>query len=330
MVAPNGAVLDNRLMLRGEVSEFLVLAGTNKAGSTAIFRYLGDHPNVAVSRQKESGFFYKDLDPASESLDEVRARYQSQFIRSGPNIRVFVEATPHYLRGGHEIASRIARVLPDAKLMFILRNPTDRVVSFFRSRHGQPHLPAYGLTSEEFVREAILAARHEPSQTAALSTRQKVFRQEIEAGHYAEFLTSYLEIFGTQRVLVTFFDQLSVSPFKLMREICRFAGIESDFYRDYNYRVENRTRTHRNAHVRRVAGKLNFRFEPFLNRFPTLRRAGRALYDLLNVDKTQQVEFSDSSRAELDAYFAPHNQALRDLMADNFPKKQLPDWLHSG
>ena len=73
-----------------------------------------------------------------------------------------------------------------------------------------------------------------------------------------------------------------------------------------------------------------FSFEPMLNRFPALRRAGRAFYDLLNVNKTQQVEFSASARAGLDAYFAPHNQALRDLMAENFPKKQLPDWLQSG
>jgi len=311
------------------VSEHLILAGTNKAGSTAVFRYLGDHPNVSVSRLKESGFFYKSLDLASENLDEMRVRYRSQFLGSGPNIRVFVEATPQYLRGGQEIARRIFRILPDAKLMFILRSPTDRVVSFYRSRHGQLHLPAHELTSERFVKEAIVAAQCESSETDSLSTREKVFRQEIEAGHYADQLSSYLETFGTERVLVTFFDQLSVAPYELMSEICGFVGIESHFYTDYNFRIENRTRTHRSAYVRRVAGRLNFRFEPFLNRFPAFRRAGRDLYDLLNVDKNKQIEFTSSSRTELDAYFAPWNQALRDLMAENYPQKQLPSWLQS-
>ena len=118
------------------MSEYLILAGTNKAGSTGVFRYLGDHPNVSVSRLKESGFIYKSLDPASENLDEVRVRYRSQFLGSGRNISLFFEATPHYLRGGQEIAWRIFRILPEAKLMFILRSRTDRVVSSYRSRHG--------------------------------------------------------------------------------------------------------------------------------------------------------------------------------------------------
>ena len=112
-----------------------------------------------------------------------------------------------------------------------------------------------------------------------------------------------------------------------MSEICGFVGIESDFYRDYNFRIENRTRTHRNAYVRRVAGRLNFRFEPFLNRFTAFRRAGRDLYNSLNIGKNQQIEFTSSSRTELDAYFAPWNQGLRDLMAENYSQKQLPSWL---
>ena len=129
----------------------LIIAGTNKSGTTAVFRYLGDHPAVILSKFKESEFF---LTPIENRKGDVRERYQSQFLGNDSEPKLFVEATPQYLHGGITIANRIGSVFPDAKILFVLRNPADRVISYFRSSHGQPKLPTYGVGFDLFVSEA--------------------------------------------------------------------------------------------------------------------------------------------------------------------------------
>lgn len=314
-----------------ETHRHLILAGTNKSGTTAVFRYLGDHPDVAVSRQKEARFFYKVAKADAIEPSKLREEYEAQFLTgSTGSDTLFVEASPQYLHGGQAIASRIKTILPDANLMFILRNPTERVVSYFRSSHGQPHVPTFGLSSEEFVKTAVSATTMDSSEIDKLSKRRRAFRQELRVCHYAEFLPAFIDEFGPDNVLVTFFDQLSASPYELMVEICEFSGIDSSVYQDYTFRVENRTRNHRNLTLRHIAGRLNSQLEPMLNRFPAVRRGARHLYDLVNVDNSRSVEFTSIARDELDKYFEPWNASLRTLMVKTYPGKELPDWLSSS
>jgi len=307
--------------------KYLIIAGTNKAGTTAVFRYLGDHPDVSVSRQKESRFFYRNLESNGESDDAVRARYESQFLVKKSHSLLRVEATPTYLHGGNKIASRIHEIVPDAMLLFMLRNPTDRVVSYYRSSFGQPHVATYGLDSDQFVDEAIRGCLADLSQESMLSDRQKAFRQELRVCQYADFLPSFLQYFPAERTHIAFFDQLQDSPSTLITNICRFSGIDPGFYDDYTFRVENRTRPHRSLRLRNLAAGMNTGLEPILNRFPGLRRGARHIYDFVNVNDDQVISFSADARQRLDGYFQPWNDALHALMLDSFPEASLPSWL---
>ena len=318
---------DNFGVENGKTSEYLILAGTNKSGTTAVFRYLGDHPSVSVSRQKESAFFYKIDDFLGMEADELKKLYSSQFLNGGSDDQLYVEATPTYLHGGQKIASRVRKVVPNARLLFMLRNPTDRVVSYFRSAWGQPHVATYGLDSDQFVDEAIRASGDGNSDKLELSERQMAFRQELLVCKYAEFLPFFLQEFGADRIHVAFFDELVSSPDNLMDDICAFARIDPEYYSDYEFRVENRTRLHRNSNIRAIAASLNSGLEPFLNRYPAIRRGVRQMYDFVNVDEKKTIPFSAEAVRRLDKYFRPWNDRLYKLLIDSYPDKQLPRWL---
>ena len=302
----------------------LIIAGTNKSGTTAIFRYLGDHPSVALSKYKELGFF---LQPVEECDGEILESYDSKFLISATVPQLLVEATPQYLHGGSKSATRISAVIPDALVLFVLRNPTDRVLSYYRSSTGQQDLPTYGIALDQFVSEAVEAMQVSDADVNQLPYRQRAFRQELNMSCYAKFLGAYVGEFGADGVLVTFFDQLRSSPRELMNEICAFADIDPSFYDNFVFRVENQTRVHRSAKLQVVSGSLNTRLEPLLNRYPVVRRAARDVYDMINVRPGQDVSISHATRQQLDNFFAPWNEKLADWISETYPEKPLPDWL---
>lgn len=304
-------------------TKHLIIAGTNKSGTTAVFRYLGDHPDVVLSRFKEAAFF---LTPLDERDGDAREVYLSNFLERRSDSTLFVEATPQYLPGGRRITERIASVLPAARILFVLRNPADRVVSYFRSSYGQPQLPTYGIGFEQFVDEAIAGMQADPSTVDELPYRQQAFRQELRISCYADFLPDFVAEFGASNVLVTYFDQLLDSPRELMQQISAFAEIDSSVYDDFVFHVENKTRIHRSAALRSVSGALNASLEPLLNRLPGLRRAARSLYDFINVPRGQDVEIPDASRQKLEDFFAPKNAELADWMRSTYPDSRFPPW----
>ena len=279
---------------------------------------------VALSRYKELGFFLK---PAEEYGGDVLDTYQSQFLVNGGTPNLLVEATPQYLHGGSRSAGRISEVLPDARILFILRNPTDRVLSYYMSSSGQQDLPTFGIGLDQFVAEAVAAMQVDDDDVGQLPYRQRAFRQELYISCYSKFLGDFVEEFGADHVLVTFFDTLQSSPQELMTEICDFAGIDSGFYDDFVFRVENQTRIHRSAAIQEISGTLNSRLEPLLNRFPALRRGARHVYDMINVQRRKDLSISDSARQQLDEFFAPWNARLAEWMTATYPGKPLPGWL---
>jgi hypothetical protein len=301
----------------------LIIAGTNKSGTTALFRYLGDHPDVILSKFKELQFFLK---PVEDRAGDVTKDYHSQFLSSDSQPKLYVEATPMYLHGGNVTATRIASVLPNAKMLFVLRNPADRVISYFRSSYGQEKLPTYGIEFDQFVREGVRAMQVDNSEVDRLSYRERAFRQELRISCYVQFLQPYVDVFGPDRVLVTFFDQLLASPQVLMAEVCAFSEIDPHVFDDYVFTVENQTRIHRSASLRDLSGTLNSRLEPLLNRFPSVRRAARSVYDLANVQRGRDIDLPEESRQQLEEFFAPWNAKFASWLAEAYPDKPFPDW----
>ena len=121
------------------IPNFIVL-GAAKAGTTALYHYLGQHPEVCMSRTKETNFLALKDDPLDfrgpgdrdyitrfsvTTLDG----YRDQFRGCGAKPAIG-EASPLYLYSP-KAPGLIGEVVPDAKLIVILRNPIDRAYSAF-------------------------------------------------------------------------------------------------------------------------------------------------------------------------------------------------------
>jgi hypothetical protein len=301
--------------------QHLIIAGSNKCGTTSLFRYLSDHPEVSGSMHKETGFFHHDYDYENS---ETLSNYMKLFPDLKDQHRFCVEATPTYLDSGNVTISRIDQLIDKPQVLLLLRDPADRLVSYYRSKQGLESSLIYGLSFDEFVDKALAIA----SQKESASTEQeRRIGLQIEKACYAQYLSEFLKKVPAERLHVMFFENLRDTPLSTLQSLCNAIDLNSHFYDDYVFRVENRSRFHRNAKLRTLASKINAASEPVLNRLPIMRRWLRSVYNTVNTVPGKGQSFDDQTIRRLREYFQPHNEALGTLLKQEFHIEAFPEWL---
>lgn len=298
-----------------------IIAGTNKAGTTSLFRYLSDHPMVCGSSVKEICFFSgRDGKVSGVDLQD----YAGFFSRCDSAALVRVEASPGYLGGGKAVAEAIDSVLPDVRLIFLLREPVGRLVSFFRRNESRASPLVDGLSFTDFTELAISADR-QPRESRDDTT----FRiwERLRAGCYAPLLREYRSVFPADRMCVLFFDDLAANPSGVVRRVCDFLGLDPAFYDDYRFSIENKTRNYRMRWLHKLVFQANRRLEPLLNRSPTARKKIRAWYSVLNEKRQQAFSIDFAAENRLVDYYAGFNIELKEFLQKEYPGLELPAWL---
>lgn len=199
----------------------LIVGGTSKAGTTAIYDMLRQSPDFFLPKRKELHHFSRpfiqgtvagpgDAAVLAEIPDTLDA-YLAHFADKRPE-QIAVDVSPSYLFH-HGSAAAIARALPGVKVVFILRRPEDKVFS--------QHVHLVGEGRETLSFEAALAAEAE---------RKVKGYSDIwlyaESGYYADAVAAFQEALGPERVKVLLFDDFRCDPRAVLREICLFAGLD--------------------------------------------------------------------------------------------------------
>lgn len=189
--------------------DFYVI-GAQKAGSTYLLRCLRDHPQTEMPRKEVSFFEDPDYDP--DRLSKVASLYGT----AGRDQRCGLKR-PNYL-GLPEIPSRLVRHTPNAKLIAVLRDPVDRVISayyhYVRAGFAPIRPINRGLT-------ALLDGESDP--------RFPIAEQVLTFGLYHEHLTRYLESFADDQMLVLLYDDIRSDPDRIADQAYRFLGIDPEF-----------------------------------------------------------------------------------------------------
>ncbi|MGH2663994.1 MAG: sulfotransferase family protein [Actinomycetota bacterium] len=216
----------------------LFIVGAVKAGTTSLYRYLDDHPDIYMSPVKEPDFFtHEGADPDA---------YLGLF-EGASGEKLLGEATPWYLaRPG--TAERIRNVSPDAKILIMLRDPVSRAYSQYLMdvRNGRQ-------TAELW--EAVQKDHRLPEHGY------------VSLGSYCEQVSRYLEVFGDQ-VLVAFFEDFVRDPRGSLERVLHFLGVDPGRARNIDLGVHNSYRrlrgvwgrpawnAYRNKRIRSVAQRL--------------------------------------------------------------------------
>ncbi len=289
-----------------------IIAGTEKAGTTSVFSYLAQHPEVAVSRRKETDFF------RSGSGD--RHSYASYFPDSAGK-PVVVEASPGYLGEARTVVPRMQALIPEVKLLFILREPVSRFLSSYHFHRARLNLPAE-MTFGEYL-DACLAYSRGAMPGSGLDDW---FLKVLPFGCYAAHLRRYFAAFPKEQIMVSFYDDLRGDPRAFMERLSEFLRIDAGFWGLADLRPANVTFSGRSRWLHRLALRVNDGVEPWLRSRPRLKGAVVDLYKSLNRAREGYDDMSDSQRRALEDYYAPHNRDLQSLLGVTLP----PSWVTVG
>jgi hypothetical protein len=223
---PARAVLRNGVWAYGwgtspfrPLPDFLVL-GAQKAGTTALYEYLRRHPQITGPSWKEVSFF-----------DRHWARGASWYRGNFPNLartrgKIVGEASPSYVF--HPLApQRVQELVPDARLVVLVRNPVDRALSHYNHEIALGREP---LSFEDALDAEDERLRGEGERMAAdprYFSREWWSHTYKARGRYAEQLERWFAVFPREQLLVLSSDELGSEPARAHTQVLEFLGAPS-------------------------------------------------------------------------------------------------------
>lgn len=203
------------------ISNFSIIIGTQKGGTTSLFSYLSQHPQVAASRLKEPDFF------SGEHNWSRGLEYYESLWEWNPNCHVTaLEASPSYTNSvtvAELVVERVTQSLGEnCKFIYILRNPVDKIESM----------------RKQGVYHGWYADFLEQETTTTLPDAV------IERAKYAAIIDQFVSRFSENRVLLLKMEQMKSNPSAVMRTICDFLGLDSSFEFSTN-RIHNARNSYR-------------------------------------------------------------------------------------
>jgi hypothetical protein len=198
-----------------------LIVGASRCGTTSLYHYLKEHPDVFMSRIKEPSFFLAQFNPVPEKgIGDDKKKYYQDFdeycrlFEKAGKSKAIGEASTENLYHSEKAIPYIQQYLGNPKIIISLRNPVERAFSaytYLLSENREFLSFEEGLEQEEKRRRD--------------GWRQIWFYQD--AGFYFRRVKAYLENFGDVKICL--FDDLKKTPVSLVQDIFRFLGVDSSF-----------------------------------------------------------------------------------------------------
>ena len=300
------------------------IVGAPKSGTTALYEYLSQHPAIYMSPIKEPTFFApevvefgpetrrafeRDADALQAYLDgPMRERRNTgivtdwaQYLTLFKHVRdetAVGEASVSYL-GSLGAPRAIRQRIPDAKILMMLRDPTERLFSHYASAYG------IGVTDRTFLQWV-------DDELAAEATRTPPFGP-IWAGRYGQHLQRVLAEFPVSQVRVDLYDDFVTAPARTVASIFTFLAVDPDWPIDLTTR-HNVTLVPRWARLQR-------RLRPATRVLRRLQPEGASRIRAWTRVPLRQ-EPTANERARVIELYAPEIRTLEALI-----RRDLPAWL---
>jgi hypothetical protein len=206
-----------------------MIIGTQKGGTTSLYQYLIEHPCIAPIWIKEPHFFdiyfYKGVHWYRSHFPTTVEQYYARHIQKHDLITG--EASPYYLFHP-QAAQRVAKTLPRAKFILLLRNPVDRAYSQYQHQ-----------TRQEGVEPLSFEEALESEEQRLAGEEEKMLRDEkyfsfnhrhysyLARSKYIEQLPAWMDLFPREQFLILRSEDLYADPKATVKQTLDFLGLPS-------------------------------------------------------------------------------------------------------
>jgi hypothetical protein len=203
----------------------LIIIGAQKAGTTSLFYYLSQHPQLVPAIKKEIHYFDGGLDPNHDDFLRGEDWYRAHFPKMNEinKTDLTFEATPSYLFHP-DVPGRIHDLLPNVKMIALLRNPTERAISqyFHDTRKNREFLPIMDALRAEEERLKLIFENKDFKNPAFFRFSYKL------RGHYYDQIIRYLNYFDRNNVLILNSDHFFNDTLNVLKKIYEFLNLKSN------------------------------------------------------------------------------------------------------
>jgi hypothetical protein len=190
-----------------------IIIGAQKAGTTALYRYLEEHPDIYMSPDKEPRFFANAEDRNGVFPYKTQQDYETLFSGVAGQ-RAIGEASTLYLHS-ETAPARIKALIPDVRLIALLRNPVERAYSAYNFRVREGHE-----TRGSFRQVLDDELRHVEAHDG-----QSIY---LARGMYATQLARYFALFDRSQIRLYTYERFTGNPGEVLADICDFIGVGRD------------------------------------------------------------------------------------------------------
>ncbi len=275
---------------------FLII-GAMKSGTTSLYAYLREHPEIGMPVIKEPNFF---------SDNSVWAKgvkwYESLFANCQDN-KVIGEASVNYTKYPYykDVPKRIFSLIPQVKLIYVLRSPIERIYS-------------------HYMHNVFAGIEHDPIEKA-------IFEKPlyIHTSLYYTQIEQFLQYFPRENLMVFLFDDLKRDPLGTVRNIFAFLGVDSSFIPPNIHEVKHRTKMKKGVDnfIMKVLRRQRF-YSLLTNKLPEGLKLAGAVF--LKKKISEPGPMTDRLHDELLSIISPDMSRLacflgRDLSCWNLQKR---------
>ncbi len=272
-----------------------IIGGAPKCGTTSLFQYLGQHPEVYTSTPKEPHFF------AGGWQEEMsREEYEKLFEEKGPQQKAG-EGSTWYLNYADESAPKIAKIIPQVRLIFLVRNPVDRDYSDYWFHLQRGSIPLRKSFSHYVSR----------------------FDHWIFDGSksYISGLKAFYSHFREDQILVLLTADLRENCDEVLRRVCSHIGVTVDYSFDLKNR-HNVTKYPLSVQLCRWIGRI----APGLSKWTAAKKWFRGLRSrLLFSTGAEKPSMRDADRRRLAARYKEEIEELEDLIGRDLSQWREPE-----
>lgn len=287
------------------------IVGAPKCGTTAMNDYLQQHPEIFMAL-KEQHFFGKDLKYKTRTTAQ---QYQNSFS-AHTNEKIIGESSVWYLFS-KSAAKEIKEFSPGAKILIMLRNPADMIYSL----HSQN---IYDCNEDEPSFEKALML--EEQRKKGLSLPAKHYFTDClfytDSGKYYNQVKRYLDIFGTDKVMILLYDDLKNDTALAFKKTLEFLNVDTSFAPDFE--IINANKTFRNKVIHNLLKtpgekqrKLIRKIFPFKN----LRAKAMHFMEKKNTVVDERKKMNEAIKIKLSETFKNDIDNLSSLI-----KRDLKHW----
>ncbi len=231
----------------------IIICGSNRSGSTSLFKYLSAHPKISSSNIKQTNFF---LDSSFIEKGKQEAIYHHSthpddylaYYNITEEHRYRLEASPDYMYS-KGTPDRLKKYFdPEPLLIFILREPNDRLRSWF----------SFGKQIGQISPEETFDTFVEKSKKNTENTLKSY--QAIETADYFKYLTPFYNTFSSSSIYTVSFDKLKSQPIEVIKDILQILDIEMEPYKAYEFKQFNASKTVKFRFIQQIYSSLGKKY----------------------------------------------------------------------